>query len=607
MRISDTNIAGPGKEVDMKKHFFGIQKKLLLYNAMLIVVVVIIFAVVMGKMIVNEQETIKNQYISVTENNLIKFDSFYDKMDDLTENIIIDSYVQSILSKKRLSIAERERLEKTIAYSNNTGMLYYFVNGEGETYSIRNVSMNQEKFTNSALYQKLEVDYAKLHFVWLTEDIFGTGGNNLYVCRNIQSMEKIQDAAKIYFLVNEEIIEKILPADNGLEQFYMIFSEDDEICFEKGGNGQEVDDRVKENIREILLKHKIHANQDTVYTIETKEGILCSGYHAATGFTIVTFIPSGVANQLLRETVGGVLLVLLTGLLVAFFISIYMSGMISKPVQKISNIMDNFGRESLDSVIELNTNTELDRIGNAYNVMVGNIKELVNTIQAKEKEVRGLEMESLLYQINPHFLYNTLGNVYMLARINKQEQIMDMVDSLSRFLKVTLSNGKEVISVKQELEHACAYMKIQQVRNSDMFTYEVMCKEELYSYIIPKMILQPLIENCIEHGFADIMEGGRIEIHIWQETEKLIFEVCNNGCMMDDDTVKKMNGLLRSGDAKWEKNSSKAGGGYGVGNVARRLKIKYEESVEMKYIVENGMTTCRIEFETGALGRESMI
>lgn len=216
-------------------------------------------------------------------------------------------------------------------------------------------------------------------------------------------------------------------------------------------------------------------------------------------------------------------------------------------------------------------------------------------------------MESLLYQINPHFLYNTLDNIYMLARINKQTQIMDIIDSLSRFLKVTLSNGKDVISVKQELEHACAYMNIQQVRNSDLFTYEVLCREELYPYIIPKMILQPLIENCIEHGFADIMEGGRIEIHIWEETQKLIFEVCNNGCIMDDDTVKKMNRLLRSGDIKWGNNSSKAGGGYGVGNVARRLKIKYEESVEMKYIVENDMTICRIEFETEALGRESMI
>lgn len=588
----------------MKKHFFGIQKKLLLYSAMLIVVVIMVFAVVILKMISNEQETIKNQYISVTENTLIKFDAFYDKMNDMTENIIIDSYVQSILSKKRLSISEREKLEKTIAYSNNNGMLYYFVNGAGEVYSIRNVSMDKEEYKDSILYQKLDADYAKLHFVWSAEDVFGIGTNNLYVCRNIQSMEKIQDEAKIYFPINEEIIGDIMPSENGLEQIYMIFSDDEEICYERIGTGEEINDRVRESIRDILLKNKIHTKQDTVYMVETAEGILCAGYHAATGFTVVTFIPIGVANQPLRETVGGVLLVLLIGLLAAFLLSIYMSGMISKPIQKISNIMDSFGKESLNSVIEIDTNTELDRIGNAYNVMVGNINELVNTIKKKEKEMRGLEMESLLYQINPHFLYNTLDNVYMLARINKQIQIMDMVDSLSRFLRITLSNGKDVISVKEELEHACAYMKIQQMRNSDLFTYEVMCREELYPYIIPKMILQPLIENCIVHGFADIMEGGKIAIRIWEENKKLIFEVSNNGCMMDDDTVKKMNKLLQSGDAHWENHSSKRGGGYGVGNVARRLKIKYEESAEMRYSAENDTTICRIEFQAEALGRE---
>ena len=591
----------------MKKRFFGIQKKLLVYYAMLIFVAAVVFAVVIWKMIGNEQETIKNQYINVTENMLIKFDSFYEKMNDMTENIIIDSYVQSILSKSTLLLAEREQLEKTIAYNNNNAMLYYFINGAGEIYSIKNIVIDKEEYKNSILYQKLDADYAKLHFVWSAEDIFGIGRNNLYVCRNIQSLEKIQDEAKIYFQVNEEMIEDIMPSDNGLEQIYMIFSDDGDICFEKSGTGEVVDEQTRQTIHDIFLKNKIHADKDMIYTINTSDGILCAGYHIKTGFTVVTFVPSSVANQLLRETVEGVLFVLMIGLLIAFLLSINVSANISKPIQKIAGIMDGFGKESLDSVIEIDTNTELDLIGNAYNVMVSNIKELVSTVQKKEKEMRGLEMESLMYQINPHFLYNTLDNVYMLARINRQVQIMDMVDSLSKFLRVTLSNGKDVISVKQELEHACAYMKIQQVRNSDLFTYEVECKEELYPYIIPKMILQPLIENCIEHGFADIMEGGQIAISIKEESEKLIFEVGNNGDIMECDTVERMNRLLQSGDAKWQNNSSKAGGGYGVGNVARRLKLKYEDSVEMKYIVERERTICRIEFAVEKLSKENIV
>lgn len=591
----------------MRKHFFGIQKKFMVYYAMLIFVVVLVFAVVIWKMIGNERETIKNQYISVTENILIKFDSFYDRMDDMTENIIIDSYVQSILSKSKLSLMEREQLEKTIAYNNNSAMPYYFVSGAGETYSIRNISIDREKYVNSILYRKLDADYAKLHFVWSAEDIFGIGRNNLYVCRNIRSLEKIQDEAKIYFPVNEEMIEDIMPSDNGLEQIYMIFSDDGEVCFEKSGTGAVVSKQTRRTIHEIISKNEIHADKDMMYMVETSDGILCVGYHAKSGFTVATFVPRSVADQLLRETIEGALLVLMIGLMAAFLLSINVSANISKPIQKIAGIMDGFGKESLDSVIEIDTNTELDLIGNAYNVMVGNIKELVSTIQEKEKEMRGLEMESLMYQINPHFLYNTLDNVYMLARINRQVQIMDMVDSLSKFLRVTLSNGKDIISVKQELEHACAYMKIQQIRNSDLFTYKVTCDKLLYSYIIPKMILQPLIENCIEHGFADIMEGGQIEIGIKEECAKLIIEVSNNGDIMEHDTVERMNKLLQSGDAKWQGQSSKTDGGYGVGNVARRLKLRYENAVEMKYIVEHDRTICRIEFAVEKLGKEKIV
>ena len=103
------------------------------------------------------------------------------------------------------------------------------------------------------------------------------------------------------------------------------------------------------------------------------------------------------------------------------------------------------------------------------------------------------------------------------------------------------------------------------------------------------------------------MEGGQIAISIKEESEKLIFEVGNNGDIMECDTVERMNRLLHSGDAKWQNNSSKAGGGYGVGNVARRLKLKYEDSVEMKYIVERERTICRIEFAVEKLSKENIV
>ena len=212
-------------------------------------------------------------------------------------------------------------------------------------------------------------------------------------------------------------------------------------------------------------------------------------------------------------------------------------------------------------------------------------------VQTKEKEARRLEMESLMYQIHPHFLYNTLENIYMLARINKQEKIMIMVDSLSKLLRITLSNGNNVIEIEEELTHVKSYLDIQQFRNNNMFDYEITCQDKLCKYKVPKLILQPIVENSIKHGFANMEEGGKISIEVKQgQGNSIIFLVSDNGSGMDAIKLRTLNESIKNADIT--KPASKEGG-YGVINVARRLKIMCQK-VDMVYSYENG-TRCFIE------------
>lgn len=587
----------------MKKYFYGIQKKLLLYSASLIVAMVLVFVVLILRMFVNEQVTIKNQYTSMTENMLLKFDSFYNEMNEMTQKIIADRYIQSYISKKGLTITERETLERVISDSSNS-MSYFFVNDFGEIYSNRSIFIIKKGFRTTALYKKLDEDYAKTHLIWLKEDVFGIGDNMLYVGRNVQSINKIQREAKIYFPVSREYIVQKIPFENYMEQINIIFSEDGAACFVQNEKDGDVDNAQKTKIQNIFMENRIRTKNSSIYMINKPEGILYAGYHAASGFTVCTFISRSSVNHMIWETFSWLFFVLLIGFLIIFFLSVGISNYFSAPIRTISGVMDDFGMDALDKRIEIKTNTELDRIGNAYNEMLGSIKGLLGTIQTKEKEVREMELESLLYQINPHFLYNTLDNIYMLARMNQQIQIMEMVDALARFLRITLSNGKDVICLKQELEHVCAYMNIQKIRNSDLFLYELSCPKELESYLIPKMILQPLVENCIEHGFPDMTDGGRIGIAVCEKDRKLTFTVCNNGETMDEKQVEKMNGFLKRGGIWQDQDPIETSGGYGVGNVIRRLKLKYGDSVFMQYYVRDGCTSCRIEIEMSALEKE---
>ncbi len=158
-------------------------------------------------------------------------------------------------------------------------------------------------------------------------------------------------------------------------------------------------------------------------------------------------------------------------------------------------------------------------------------------VKENERALRKSELSSLMYQINPHFLYNTLDTIYMLARMNGEEVTMKMIQALSKFMKVSLSKGSDVIPVADELEHVKSYMEIQKIRNNDLFQYEISCEEHLKQVPVLKLILQPLVENAIKHGFAKIYEDGRIWIRVCQDQEELVFQIENNGEQMQPEII----------------------------------------------------------------------
>ncbi len=157
--------------------------------------------------------------------------------------------------------------------------------------------------------------------------------------------------------------------------------------------------------------------------------------------------------------------------------------------------MTEFNGEDFSKLVHLNTKTELDQIGNAYNEMLSNIKELLDEIRTQQKELRTSELNMLIGQINPHFLYNTLDTIYMLARINKEETTMNMIQALPKYLRLSLSKGSEIVTVEDELENVKSYLQIRQIRNENLFTYTVDCEVDPKETWVLKLILQPLVEK----------------------------------------------------------------------------------------------------------------
>ena len=371
-----------------------------------------------------------------------------------------------------------------------------------------------------------------------------------------------------------------------------ILDKNGNLCAAWCPKGTKISDAVKQEV------YKISAQETSGILAKSRRvsGGVCSIYkESSSEMTVFTVVPSSVMTQGTMRVLTVLIGIYLFVAVVAVVISIYFSKRFTSPIREISEEMTQFDGNDFSRLIELNTNTELDQIGHSYNKMLKNIENLLAEIKEQEGVLRRTELNMLLAQINPHFLYNTLDTIYMLARINGEETTMKMIQALSKYLRLSLSKGSDIVTVEDELENVKSYMEIQQIRNANLFRYEIECKVEEKSTWMLKLILQPLVENAIKHGFCEIYENGLIRIEIAREDSQLKIVVFNNGKPIDREMMEKINALNGHPILEAKKCFQDKEHGYGVVNVLTRLRLKYGEDVLFYYEAEENGTRCTIQ------------
>ena len=356
--------------------------------------------------------------------------------------------------------------------------------------------------------------------------------------------------------------------------------------------GTELPEKVVKMLRELSEKEGDGMILDG---LRIHEGALMVYRQENSGLIAFTFVP----DKILASGMMKILLVLagiyLLVIAIAVNVSIYFSRRFTRPIQDISEAMSSFDGNDFSRTIDLYTNTELDQIGYSYNQMLGKIERLLREIREQEEELRKSELNMLISQINPHFLYNTLDTIYMLARINKEETTMKMIQALSRYLRLSLNKGSDIVTVENELENVKSYMEIQQIRNKNLFHYEIDCQVKASQTWILKLILQPLVENAIKYGFCNIYEGGVIRITVKKEENCLVLTVYNTGKPMDTQTVKNLNSLVGMSVLQMKESFPDRQHGYGIVNIITRLRLKYGEDIQFCYETDERGTKCIIK------------
>jgi two-component system sensor histidine kinase YesM len=233
---------------------------------------------------------------------------------------------------------------------------------------------------------------------------------------------------------------------------------------------------------------------------------------------------------------------------------------------------------------------ELKELGDQINEMANQLEMLMEETRLKSDNLAKAELRTMQAQINPHFLYNTLDTIVWQAESGKADEVVRLTRSLSDFFRISLSSGADWIPVTQELKHVSAYLSIQKTRYRDILDYEVDTCEELQNVYMPKLLLQPLVENALYHGIKTKRGGGRIEVRVKVGRGILTFLVKDNGKGMTKEELEYARALLQEENPTVRKAMEPGHSGFGLRNVDMRIRLFYQKQKGLSIRSDEGGT-----------------
>ena len=280
----------------------------------------------------------------------------------------------------------------------------------------------------------------------------------------------------------------------------------------------------------------------------------------------VCYVDEMVTNKV-EDMVLLLILILVIVLIGTLFVGILISNIFAKPVKKLTQAMRSFEKNAENYTYQQVGGTEeIVELSKSFEHMVVRIQKLMEKVRQEEITLRKTELKALQAQINPHFLYNTLDAIAWLCEDGRSQDAEDMVTSLAKLFRISISKGHELITIEKEIQHAESYLKIQKFRYKNQFTYRFDVDEECLSYLCNKITLQPIIENAIYHGINRMVDEGEILIEVHQDQNDIILAVEDNGVGMTEEQCQEIMRKER-GDRT----------GIGIKNVNDRIKIYFGE------------------------------
>ncbi|ASA25902.1 sensor histidine kinase [Paenibacillus donghaensis] len=287
-----------------------------------------------------------------------------------------------------------------------------------------------------------------------------------------------------------------------------------------------------------------------------------------TGWTTLVTIPrSRILSPVERNRN---MLIITTLIIIAFalFVATVISHALTKPLKSMVRLMKQVQHGNLEVWLKPRYNDEIGMLGSHFNRMIIRVKDLLQEVSLTEKRKQKADMRALQNQINPHFIYNTLESIRMLAESSDDPRVAKLTYLLGLQMRYSITRSDETVTIREELEHVRNYLDLLQIRFPGKFNLSIEVPDRFLPLPVIKLVFQPIVENAVFHGLERKEGPGTLAISAWNENGNAVFCVEDNGVGMDEDTLRSLNGSLKDGAT---------GEMFGIGlrNVNERVRLHY--------------------------------
>lgn len=295
---------------------------------------------------------------------------------------------------------------------------------------------------------------------------------------------------------------------------------------------------------------------------------------------------SSEANERLKHLTNimtiSLLIFFLAAVVFAFIVRRTLSNNIQHAISKVEDFSNQIAAGQLDRRITSPSIQEFEHLTGNLNIMATKIQQLIDANIREQKNLQKAQMQALQAQITPHFLYNTLDTIIWLAEVGQTKQVVELTKAFSNFFRISLSRGREWITVGEEIEHIKSYLTVQEIRYRDILDYEINCDESLYNFPMLKLVLQPLVENALYHGIKNRRGRGHLQVNATRSGDLLHFEVTDNGIGMTEERLAQVTKELSTDFDRAETTEKPSV--YGLFNVNKRLYLYYNQQASLNIV-----------------------